>query len=296
MSKKVIINEVFEEIDQRLIEQGVPITLRYMEAIGEVSKYFGNAPIPLSPKSLLPNNDLGNQLCQWLHDWYDAKYGELQFFNSDLGFFYQKIRGDLWHYRVPNFAGTCNFFVDKDLTVCGANNETNIMRMSPNMTQAYVNSLTDDELSSLMATFSDALESFEILSGWRCAKIPFCQAIEADLQTITVQLRTHTMNYGQARWAYSQCAEKILKAWLLKAGITESMLKDKYGHSIHKLVNAFNKHYGEQLSTDRLDVIICSPSARYDEDDFSLEDIIKAQDWLFETIKTIGFSPKLATI
>ncbi|MCR9878696.1 MULTISPECIES: HEPN domain-containing protein [Vibrio harveyi group] len=296
MSKKVVINDIFEEIDGRLIIQGVPIKLRYMEAVGEVSAYFGNVPIPLSPKSLLPNNEIGNQLCVWLHDWYDAKYGKLQSFNSDLGFFYQKIRGDLWHYRVPNFVGTCNFFIDKNLTVCGAHNETNIMRMSSNMTQAYVNSLTDAELSSLMASFSSALESFEILSGWRLAKIPFCQAIEADLKTISVQLQTNAMNYGQARWAYSQCAEKILKAWLLKAGISEKRLKDKYGHSIHKLVNAFNKHYNEQLSSDKFDAITCSPSARYDEDDFSSEDIIEAQNWLFETIKTIGFSPKLATI
>ncbi|CAE6946761.1 HEPN domain-containing protein [Vibrio owensii] len=296
MSKKVVINDIFEEIDERLITQGVPIKLRYMEAVGEVSAYFGNVPIPLSPKSLLPNNEIGNQLCVWLHDWYDAKYGKLQSFNSDLGFFYQKIRGDLWHYRVPNFVGTCNFFIDKNLTVCGAHNETNIMRMSSNMTQAYVNSLTDAELSSLMASFRSALESFEILSGWRLAKIPFCQAIEADLKTISVQLQTNAMNYGQARWAYSQCAEKILKAWLLKAGISEKRLKDKYGHSIHKLVNAFNKHYNEQLSSDKFDAITCSPSARYDEDDFSSEDIIEAQNWLFETIKTIGFSPKLATI
>lgn len=292
----MVINDIFEEIDERLITQGVPIKLRYMEAVGEVSAYFGNVPIPLSPKSLLPNNEIGNQLCVWLHDWYDAKYGKLQSFNSDLGFFYQKIRGDLWHYRVPNFVGTCNFFIDKNLTVCGAHNETNIMRMSSNMTQAYVNSLTDAELSSLMASFRSALESFEILSCWRLAKIPFCQAIEADLKTISVQLQTNAMNYGQARWAYSQCAEKILKAWLLKAGISEKRLKDKYGHSIHKLVNAFNKHYNEQLSSDKFDAITCSPSARYDEDDFSSEDIIEAQNWLFETIKTIGFSPKLATI
>ncbi|EHR6179316.1 MULTISPECIES: HEPN domain-containing protein [Vibrio] len=296
MSKKVVINDIFEEIDERLITQGVPIKFRYMEAVGEVSAYFGNVPIPLSPKSPLPDNEMGNQLCVWLHDWYDAKYGKLQSFNSDLGFFYQKIRGDLWHYRVPNFVGTCNFFIDKNLTVCGAHNETNIMRMSSNMTQAYVNSLTDAELISLMASFSSALESFEILSGWRIAKIPLCQAIEADLKTITVQLQTNTMNYGQARWAYSQCAEKILKAWLLKAGVSEKRLKDKYGHSIHKLVNAFNKHYNEQLSSDKFDAITCSPSARYDEDDFSSEDIIEAQNWLFETIKTIGFSPKLATI
>lgn len=267
-----------------------------MEAIGEVSKYFGNAPIPLSPKSLLPNNDFGNQLCIWLHGWYDARYGDNQRYNSDLGFFYQKIRGDLWHYRVPNFFGTCNFFIDKNLETRGVDNETNILRMSPKMTQTYVNSLTEIELQQLVSNFGSAIESFEIVSGWRVIKIPFYQAIDADFKTIAAQLESHIMNYGQARWAYLQCAEKILKSWLLKAGCTEEKLRQKFGHSIHKLVNAFNKYYVEQLSLDKLEAIKCSASARYGDEGFTNNDIIKAQEWLFNLIKSIGFSPKLATI
>lgn len=290
------ITDIFEEIDQRLIERNIPITLRYMRAVGEVSKYFGNIPIPLSPKSLLQNNDVGNQLCVLLNDWYDSKYGQNQSFDFDLGFFYKKIRGDLWHYRVPNFAGTCNFFIDRDLTVKGAHNQTNIMRMSHNMTQAYVNSLTDVELEDLMTTFCTALESFQILDAWFSNKIPFYQAIGADLKTITVQLQTHTMNYGQARWAYQQCAEKILKAWLLKAGVTERTLKDEYRHNMHKLIIAYNKHYTMQLDASNLDSIRCSPSARYDDVGFSSDNIVDAQEWLFTTIKSINYSPKLMVV
>lgn len=294
MKKEIVINDIFENIDKRLTERGVPITLRYMEAVGEISKYFDNTPIPLSPKSLLPNNDFGNQLCIWLHNWYDAKYGDNQRYNSDLGFLYQKIRGDLWHYRVPNFCGTCNFFIDKDLKVCGENNETNILRMSPKMTQSYVNSLTEIELEQLVSNFGSAIESFEIISGWRVIKIPYHQAIDADFKAISAQIEPHIMNYGQARWAYLQCTEKILKSWLLKAGLPEEQLKNKFGHSIHKLVNAFNKHYEVQLSIDKLEAINCPASARYGDDSFISDDIIEAQKWLFNLIKSIGFSPQLA--
>lgn len=233
MRQKVVINDVFEDIDNQLTERGVPIALRYMEAIGEVSKYFGNTPIPLSPKSLLPNNDLGNQLCIWLHGWYDARYGDNQRYNSDLGF----LSENSWRsMALPSakFFGTCNFFIDKNLETRGGDNKTNILRMSPKMTQTYVNSLTEIELQQLVSNFEIAIESFEIVSGWRVIKIPFYQAIDADFKTIAAQLESHIMNYGQARWAYLQCAEKILKSWLLKAGCTEERLKNKFGHSIHK--------------------------------------------------------------
>lgn len=293
MKKKVDINDVIEGIDRRLIEQNVPIPNRYIRAIGEVSKHFGNARIPLSPMSLLPNNDLGNQLCIWLHDWYDSRYGELQCVNSDLGFFYQKIRGDLWFYRVPNFYGTCNFFIDKDLTVRGGDNETNILRMSPKMTQAYVNTLTDIELERLMEIFSKAIESFQVLSAWRVEEFPFCKAVDADLNTITAQLETQRMNYGQARWAYLQCSEKILKAWLLRAGVKENELKDKYGHNMRKLISAFNERYQVKLSLSKIEAIECSASARYRDENFTSDDIIEAQEWFLNLIKIIGFSPKV---
>ncbi|WP_404395512.1 hypothetical protein [Pseudoalteromonas phenolica] len=293
MNKKIVINDVFEEIDQHLIEQNVPIKLRCLKAVEHVSKYFDNVPIPLSKNSPLPNNSLGNQLGEWLLTWYEEKYGTLQSYNSDLGFFYQRIRGDLWFYRVPNFIGHCSFFIDKDLTNKGAQNETNIMRMSAKMTQAYVNSLTEEELNSLGQSFCLALEAFQILNTWKLKKIPFFPAIEADFQTISVQLQSNSMNYGQARWAYSQCAEKILKAWLLNAGINKEELQKKYGHNIHKLVNAFNKHYAKSISTNGLNSIICSAGVRYDEGEFSSKDIIKAQTWLFKTIITIGTDPKL---
>ena len=293
MQKNININQIFENIDRELIEKGVSIPSRHMKATEELSKYFGNILIPLSSKSLPPKNDFGNRLCIWLDNWYRSKYGKNNYNNFDLGFFYQKIRGDLWHYRVPMFFGTCNFFTDKDLQARGAHNETNILRMSDRMTQAYANSLTELELEQLTSTFDKAIKSFEIIDGWKLIKIDYYNAIKADFKIIESQLIPSILNYSQARWAYLQCAEKILKSWLLKAGITEDRLKRKYGHNLHKLVNAFNKHYELQISSNKLEDINCSADARYGDSSFTSDDVIKSQEWLFNLIQSINYKPKL---
>ncbi|KFZ30197.1 hypothetical protein IDSA_11320 [Pseudidiomarina salinarum] len=294
MNKKIIINDVFENIDSRLIQEGVPITLRYIKATGEVSKYFDNIPVPLSSKNLLPNNDFGNQLTIWLSSWYDAKYGNNQQYDSDLGFFYQEIRGDLWRFRVPDFYGRCMFFIDTNLEICGANNETNILRMCPQLTQAYVNSLNENEMQQLASNFNLAVETLQILNTWKIKKVPLYKDFDADLKTISAQLGNHSSNYGQARWGYLQCAEKILKSWLLDAGYREEKLRKDFGHNIRKLLSEFNKCYIERVSITQIDDIACSAGARYGEGDFSKKDIIKAQEWLFNLVKSIGDAPRLA--
>jgi hypothetical protein len=293
MKNKVNVNEVFEQIDNKLIEKGVPKTDRYMDAIEEVSVHFGNIAIPISPKALLPDNELGNQLCVWLDNWYTNKYGDSQNFNSDLGFFYKKIQGDLWKYRIPNFCGTCDFFISQDLSDKGKDNQTNILRMSDKMTQSYVNKLNNDELSGILLSFENAIEVFQVFGSWSSADLKMYSAIRADLKNVSVQLDDHIPHYGQTKWSYLQCAEKIMKSWLLKSGLTEKVLKNKYGHKIDKLARAFNEHYVQQVTIADLPHIDCSPNARYENGCYGLGDIVNAQSWLFKLIISIGHSPEL---
>jgi hypothetical protein len=264
-----------------------------MDATGEVSQHFGNIPIPMSPKALLPDNELGNKLCIWLDNWYTNKYGDNLNFNFDLGFFYKKIQGDLWKYRIPNFCGTCNFFISQDLSDKGKENETNIMRMAEKMTQSYVNKLNNDELSEIRLSFANAIEVFQVFSSWSSSDLKMYNAIRADLRNVSIQLDDHIPHYGQTKWSYLQCAEKIMKSWLLKSGVTEEVLKKRYGHSIHKLTNAFNKHYVPQVSTAELLHIDCSADARYEDGSYGLDDIVNAQNWLYKLIVSIGYSPEL---
>ncbi|MEZ9510908.1 hypothetical protein AB4341_08580 [Vibrio breoganii] len=292
MRKQININDVFESIDNKLIEKRVPITHRYMDATREVSQYFGNVPIPISPKSLLPNNEFGNKLCIWLSDWYDHKYGDSQNINCDLGVFYQKVRGDLWKYRIPNFYGRCSFFVSQDLSDKGSNNETNILRMCEDMTESYVNNLSNEELKEIASNYSNAIEVFQTFSSWSSSNLKMHSTIRADFRNISTQLDTHTPHYGQAKWAYLQAAEKIIKSWLMKSGLDGAALK-KLGHNMHRLVNAYNENYAQPISLINLEHINCPADARYEDENFSMVDVLNSQSWLFELITSIGYSPKL---
>lgn len=292
MPRKININEVFENIDKKLIEQKVPITHRFLEATVEVSKFFGDIAIPLSPQALLLNNDLGNNLCVWLDKWYTSKYGEGRKLNMDLGSVYILTQGDLWKYRVPNFYGSCNFFIDRNLLNEGESNETNIMRMCEKMTLAYVKALNDIELEKLFIKYRQALEVFQIFSAWNFEKLAMIEAFRADLANVASQLDGNFPHYGEALWSYMQCSEKILKSWLLKTSLTTEELKNKYGHKIEKLAQAFNKYYKPQISLTSITLLNCSTDARYDGHEYTQEDILRAQDSFFQLILDIGYSPE----
>ena len=117
MKEKLNLNEIFENIDIKLIEREIPITHRFLEATTEVSNMF-NVPILLYPKGKIDDGSLEYYLSSCLDNWYTAKYADKRKLNTDLGAFYIIIKQDLWKYRVPNFFGTCNFFIEAILFYC----------------------------------------------------------------------------------------------------------------------------------------------------------------------------------
>ncbi|WP_445404952.1 hypothetical protein [Acinetobacter vivianii] len=291
MKDKLNLNEIFENIDIQLIERGIPITHRFLEATTEVSTMF-NVPILIYPKGKIDDGSLEYYLSSCLDNWYTAKYADKRKLNTDLGSFYILIKQDLWKYRVPNFFGTCNFFIEKDLSDKGDKHETNILRMCKDMTQFYVNNLNDSEQLHIFKAYENALEIFQIFRGWRADDVPMLEAIHADMNNISIQLDTTFPHYGQALFSYLQVGEKIIKSWLLKSELSLKDLKEKYGHNVSKLAKAFNEKYVEQLDINIINDLKNDPNLRYSkEKDFNINDIIKAQNAIFHIILTIGDSP-----
>ncbi|EPQ5228547.1 hypothetical protein LN149_001631 [Providencia stuartii] len=95
-----------------------------------------------------------------------------------------KIQGDLWKYKIPLFYGQCNFFVCKDLTDKGMNNEANILCMSKKMTQAYVNNLSENDLSLIAISFLNAVNVFQTIDLWSSQNLKMLNAAIADLRNI----------------------------------------------------------------------------------------------------------------
>lgn len=291
MKDKLNLNEIFENIDIKLIERGTPIAHRFLEATTEVSNMF-NVSILLYPKGKINDGSLEYYLSSCLDNWYTAKYADKIKLNTDLGCFYIIIKKDLWKYRVPNFFGICNFFIEKDLSDKGSDNETNILRMCKDMTQFYVNNLNDFEQLYIFKAFENALEVFQIFGGWRADDVPMLEAIHADMNNISIQLDTTFPHYGQALFSYLQVGEKIIKSWLLNSELSLKELKGKYGHNVSKLAKAFNERYVEQLDINIINDLKNDSNFRYSkEKDFNINDIIKAQNTIFHIILTIGKSP-----
>ena len=57
MKEKLNLNEIFENIDIKLIEREIPITHKFLEATTEVSNMF-NVPILLYPKGKIDDGSL----------------------------------------------------------------------------------------------------------------------------------------------------------------------------------------------------------------------------------------------
>lgn len=283
---------LIDKFDKEAIEKQIPVYQRYMYVHSRLGNVFPNIPLPIVAYSPLRDNELGNFIVECLNKWFKDKYAESLRTNLDLGIVIINLQGDLWRFRVPNFYGKCEFFIDNDLNVKGANNQTNILRMCEELTPFIIQKLNDDEFDFILKIYSEALEVYQILNHWY-SYLTFAKSIRADLRNINNHLEINNQNLGQVKYAFMHCAEKILKSFLLMAGLTEKELKDKYGHSIVKLTKAFNQYYQENISLVDISFIECSADARYGTVNFQHEDIMKAQQWFFYMIRTINFSPSL---
>ncbi|CAM3876241.1 hypothetical protein PAHA111176_23755 [Parendozoicomonas haliclonae] len=258
-------------------------------ATKDVSLFF-NVSIPISPNNPLPGNELGNMLAKELCSWYDHKYGDRQKISWKLGEFVLKIRNDLWLYKVPVYYGTCNFFINKNLSDSGDNCSVNILCMCKNMTQVYVNNLTNEELNYIAASFNFSRQSFEILNHWSKVNLPMYSALMADLENGRQQLITRHAHYGQAKWSYLQCFEKIIKGWLQKADISSKEIRS-FSHHLEKAVSKFNQVYRQNIDPNLYELVQCPASVRYDEVPTSKAEAIKSQNAVLSLIQQIGYSP-----
>lgn len=290
-TNQVDINKIFEKIDAKLAAENVPVDLRLDVAFGEVSDYFGIC-LPVRSSAPLPSNEAGNQIAAWLENWYQSMYGQQKTKRFVLGEFSVKIRNDLWLYSIPEYSGKCSFFVNKDLYDKGESYEANVLRMCIEMQQSYINRLTDAEVKYIFKTFNFSRESFEIYSCWSVLELPMYHAATADYENAKVQLHNYNPHYGQARWSYLQCFEKIIKSWLKKTGKTDSELRD-IGHSLEESIKKFNQLYSSKISLDLARKIQCSASVRYDEEESNKEQALAAEKAVLQLIHEIGFNPTL---
>lgn len=173
-----------------------------------------------------------------------------------------------------------------------AGNETNILLMMDGMTQGFASSLTDDEKGNILTIFQKGINAWLIISDWSHRSLDMINAALNDIKAVASNVSTNFSHLGNAKWSYTQFAEKILKSWLFKAGLERKEVR-YLGHDIEAAALVFNKMYKNNIDINLIQNIKGNAGLRYDEINISPDELIQAQDSIFELILSIGESPAM---
>ena len=113
------LNNLIEKFDKEAIDKRIAVYQRYMYIHSRLGNVFPTIPLPIVVNSPLNDNELGNFIVECLDKWCRSKYQNARRTNLDLGMVIINLQGDLWRFRVPNFYGKCEFFIEKNLNIKG---------------------------------------------------------------------------------------------------------------------------------------------------------------------------------
>jgi hypothetical protein len=205
---------------------------------------------------------------QRVFEWYRENYGERNKVNFSPGSVVMNLHATYWRLKMPFVRGSIPLIIDRDLTLGngegvyrGPAPPRNVLLQVENLTQAYATRLSDDELSYIWSEFHQGWDAVSCLTDLRGHEL-FNQARGDYAQSVETLLDARTLS--KARWDTAQCAEKIFKGLLARAGHGFPTSRGK-GHDIAHLGGLMKQHFGLNISTGSLAAIHCPPMVRYGE-------------------------------
>lgn len=222
--------QFMDEIDRRLLEQGVPIPGRPIAAFRELAKEGIFLPIVSALDS--PGSDN-------IHDWFRRRYGDRLLLDPCIGKIVISVRGDPYILKLPLIYGSWGGPLDVEKTFDG-------------MTKYLFADLSDEIRHDMISMFVWSYRRFLKLEG-----LPGSQ--RANLDAAIMQLTSHSPHYGESKWASLQFAEKSLKKFIEARGE-----KAPFTHDLEKLLS-----HAEGLGLAAgcwplTKMIQCPASVRYD--------------------------------
>lgn len=259
---------LMEAIDQALSDEGVKPEFRPIHVGKKLWEAFEWSGRLTPPENLADEPGYqGDILMAKADRWYKQTLGSRLKFFLVLGYIPAKIGNIIWRVRLNEFAGTVNFFLDRNLLNRGSSkgNEmehpsVNILSLVEDLPQSLVDRLSDEELKRHFNYHMLAVNSLQ----WR-NNLPHTNLLNAakdDYHSSTQEIMAHS--FSQARWAAQQCVEKTLK------GILE-LVDGKYqtgrnGHNLNILSENIEKTFGLKIHPTLLNNAHCATAARYREE------------------------------
>jgi len=259
---------MMSSLDSHLAAHGLQPNQRALQAARLVSIALKLSGLPLIGVGVVRGvpyspTDLGPRV----FDWYRDNYGERNKIDWSPGSVVMSLHGSLWQLRMPMIMGTVDFFISRDLSTGKGNvigrhpPKCNVLHQVDGLTQNYADRLSDNDLVHIGREFENGYVSIECLNMLQGHEL-FDQARGDYRQSVDTLLDARTLS--KARWDNAQCAEKIFKGLLARAGYSFPT-NARQGHDIAYLGNLLRQHLGIDLSESSLSVITCPPAVRYGE-------------------------------
>lgn len=257
-------DDMISSVDEHLAHCGFPPFQRVMRAEWLIARQLDLvASVPRRRRAVPATTPLDDaDLLDRVSEWYDANYGRRMYAPFLAHSFAIDLRGTLWRVRLPRVFGTITVFIDPDLSRGrGKGGGLNILGAIDHFTQSYANRLRPADAQRVLDASQVAFTAVTFLSGLRGA--PFGEQAGLDYEHSVDALMTG-FSWSKARWETAQCAEKAMKALLVRKGC-ERIPKGRDGHDIPALGRLLEREVGIALDADDLAAIHCDPNVRYGE-------------------------------
>lgn len=262
------ITPILSEIDRSLKEKEIPPHSRPILAVIEFGKRF-HISLPLAklpygaPAELVATAVYTDRI----HRWYEEVYGDL--IKKD---FSAKAKvavladGDIWEMRIPLIYGTAVIEAKRDLPIRAGNKiGTQVLRINAcaslaGISEARLRHFSDVDLNEVYGLFVVGLDVRKAFDRFRLAD-PMFAAAEDDWAAAVANMTSQSPNWGHARWASLQMAEKFMKGLITLVG-------DVAVERVHDLMKL---HDALTISAPGLDLkhlladIQCGAGVRYND-------------------------------
>jgi HEPN domain-containing protein len=280
------IEDMFEEIDERLIDQNVPIPNRPLHALRELSLRL-KITLPLTSTK---HGDINDKDKNWiitdrLKKWYQCRYGERLKKDFCIGKVAILIRGAPWIIRIPWVWGTVRMVAHPTLPSDlfrsdGIKPTFNILDSIESLSANLRQDLKQSELKDIMRVFKLGFYSISILREHKDQAI--VKSALGDIASATSHIIMDKPSYGLSKWASLQAAEKSLKFRIELSGSQYPKSHDLKG--LCKILSKLGNPIPER---DVIDKVKCSAAIRYGELKTSIEEAVNAQHASLEIILKI---------
>jgi hypothetical protein len=269
-------NRVLEDIDQKMVAQGIRIQAR--EMVGWTL---------FCERQNLEGIDMQDPISQKVMEWFRARYGDRLNLNLSFGCSVVLVRGDVFRFRSPMFFGQYHLIcepwligqkINPDPTHPGVRNALDELE---GMTPAYAGSLTQQELKDIHIAVASAEVNLARVGD--AGDQPFIPESRADIRESVEHMMRFDPQFGASKWASLQAVEKFLKAYILQQGTQPKQI-----HDLSKLATTAESLGLPTIDRATIGSVQCAASVRYESSSVTKGEAAKAHQSAIRLCADIG--------